>query len=218
VCSNPNKAAAKIKHQDRLYNFAGKKLQYRQKVDITYKRNVNRIAIGASRDRSDLQELISHILGQVRKGQEALARGYAQEQKIDEGQYGVSRTANRNQYLALLNQQANLEQVIDKTYGANMDKAMLGISRKAQGMLAEQKKSIMIRPEFGPDTMYVGQSGFDKLKQGVGLATDIASLVTGVGNISQSFKPKTTSWKPGDFSNPGWDYRKAWREYAKDAA
>ena len=209
MCSNPNKAAAKIRHQERVYNFNSAKLKYKQLVDISYKRNVNRIAIGASRDRSDLQEQASHILGQVRKGQEALARGYAKEQKIDEGQYGVSRTANRNQYLALLNQQANLEQVIDKTYGANMDKAMLGINRKVQGMLAEQKKSIMIRPEFGPETMYVGQSGFDRLKQGVGLATDIANLVTGVGNISQSFGTKS-SYKLGDFSNPGWDYKKAW--------
>ena len=86
---------------------------------------------------------------------------------------------------------------------------MLGVTRKAQGMLAENKKSIQIRPEFGPDTMYVGQSGFDKLKQGVGLATDIANLVTGVGNISQSFGTKS-SYKLGDFSNPGWDYKKAW--------
>ena len=209
MCSNPNKAAAKIRHQERVYNFNSAKLKYKQLVDISYKRNVNRIAIGASRDRSDLQEQASHILGQVRKGQEALARGYAKEQKIDEGQYGVSRTASRNQYLALLNQQANLEQVIDKTYGANMDKAMLGINRKVQSMLAENKKSIQIRPEFGPDTMYVGQSGFDKLKQGVGLATDIANLVTGVGNISQSFGTKS-SYKLGDFSNPGWDYKKAW--------
>ena len=209
MCSNPNKAAAKIRHQEKVYNFNSAKLKYKQLVNISYKRNVNRIAIGASRDKSDLQEQASHILGQVRQGQEAFARGYAQEQKIDEGQYGVSRTASRNQYLALLNQQANLEQVIDKTYGANMDKAMLGINRKVQGMLAEQKKSIMIRPEFGPETMYVGQSGFDRLKQGVGLATDIAGLVTGLGNISQGFGTKS-SYKLGDFSNPGWDYKKAW--------
>ena len=209
MCSNPNKAAAKIRHQERVYNFNSAKLKYKQLVNISYNRNVNRIAIGASRDRSDLQEQASHILGQVRKGQEALARGYAKEQKINEGQYGVSRTANRNQYLALLNQQANLDRISDETYGAKMTKYMLGVTRKAQGMLAENKKSIQIRPEFGPDTMYVGQSGFDKLKQGVGLATDIANLVTGVGNISQSFGTKS-SYKLGDFSNPGWDYKKAW--------
>tara|TARA_R100001082_G_scaffold110930_1_gene92474 strand:- start:3640 stop:4272 length:633 start_codon:yes stop_codon:yes gene_type:complete len=209
VCSNPNKAAAEIEQKKRLYKYQADKIKYKQNVEISYKRNVNRIAIGASRDKSDLQEQASHILGQVRKGQEALARGYAQEQKIDEGQYGVSRTANRNQYLALLNQQANLDRISDETYGAKMTKYMLGVTRKAQGMLAENKKSIQIRPEFGPDTMYVGQSGFDRLKQGVGLATDIAGLVTGLGNISQGFGTKS-SYKLGDFSNPGWDYKKAW--------
>ncbi len=209
MCSNPNKAAAEIEQKKRLYKYQADKIKYKQNVEISYKRNVNRIAIGASRDKSDLQEQASHILGQVRKGQEALARGYAQEQKIDEGQYGVSRTANRNQYLALLNQQANLDRISDETYGAKMTKYMLGVTRKAQGMLAENKKSIQIRPEFGPDTMYVGQSGFDRLKQGVGLATDIAGLVTGLGNISQGFGTKS-SYKLGDFSNPGWDYKKAW--------
>ena len=184
VCADPNagaRAAAKQRHQEKVYKYKSDSIKFWNKETSYVKKSQFIQGIGESRARSDIRQLIERKRGQALSSKEKLAQQYATTQYVDEG--GGSRTAGKNQYLKLLNQQAAIDNSLSQLAGRGQSILLEKQKRIRTGMLAKNKDQLGLLPEFGS---LVSDPGADKAGQFMGaLSTglSIASLFVAGSDI-----------------------------------
>ena len=153
MCADPNagaRAAAREKHREKNYQFKSNALKYWNK-ETSYVRGRQTAATGYSRTKSDIYEQALNIQGQGRKLQEQATTEYGQKRFVDEG--GSDRRAGRNQYIALLNKQSDIESKINNTFGRTAAKAKVGATRQYQNYISRNREKLGLPPEYGAPVM-----------------------------------------------------------------
>lgn len=157
MCADPNAGAiqeAKMRHETRLYEYKGNQLKFWNK-ETSFQTQEDKNVIGYSRDLSDIQVALETQQGKTFLASQNLARKFAKEQFVDEG--GRSRTAGRNKYLALLNEQGKVDSQLSKMVGRGQAIAEIGAQRKYDAAVAKNRQSLGPPPAFGAPTMIPGR-------------------------------------------------------------
>jgi len=177
VCADPNagaRAAARQQHQQKVYNYRSNSIKFWNR-ETSYKRKAQFIqGIGESRARSDIRQLIERKRGQALSGKEKLAQQYATTQYVNEG--GGSRSAGRNQYLKLLNQEKTIDNSLSQLAGRGQSILLEKQKRVRSGLLARSKNTLGLRPEFGSLVSDPGADTGAQLMGAISTGLSIASL------------------------------------------
>jgi len=177
VCADPNAGArqqAKIRHQQKMFKYKSDSVKFWNR-EVSYAKKASFIqGIGESRARSDIAQLIERKRGQTLSTKEKLAQKYATEQFVPTG--NNSRNAGRNQYLKMLNQQADAEKSLSQLSGRGQGILLERQKRIRSGMLAKAKDDIGPRPEFGAPVMMPGKDTGAMFMGALSTGLSIASL------------------------------------------
>ena len=180
VCADPNAAArqaAKEKHLNKMFAYRSNSVKYwNRETDFKNKKQFIQ-GIGESRQLSDIKQGIEQKIGAGLSGKEKLARQYAATQYVNEG--GGARSAGRNKYLALLQQDAQIDSGIAKLAGRGQAIALEGQRRTRASMLAKNRSALGVRPEFGAPVMMPGRDTGAQIMGAVSTGLSIASLFAG---------------------------------------
>ena len=180
VCADPNAAArqqAKERHANKMFKYKSDSVKYWNK-ETSYVRKAQFIqGIGESRARSDIRQLIERKRGQVLSSKEKLAQSYATTQYVDEG--GGAKNAGRNQYLKVLNQQADAEKGLSQLAGRGQGILLEKQKRIRSGMLAKAEDDVGARPEFGAAVTMPGRDTGAMFMGALSTGLSIASLFAG---------------------------------------
>ena len=177
VCADPNagaRQAAKIKHQEKMYNYRANSLKYwNRELDFKNKKQFIQ-GIGESRQLSDIRQAVMNKRAAGLSAKEQLAKSYAASEYVNEG--GGSRSAGRNKYLQLLQQDAKIDAGIAKLSGRGQGILLEGQRRTRQKMLAKAEKGVGARPEFGMAVQMPGRDTSAQLMGALSTGLSIASL------------------------------------------
>ena len=180
VCADPNagaRQAARERHANKMFKYKSESLKYWNRETSYVKKAQFIQGIGESRARSDIRQLIERKRGQVLSSKEKLAQSYATTQYVDEG--GGARNAGRNQYLKLLNQQADAEKGLSQLAGRGQGILLERQKRIRSGMLAKAEDDVGARPEFGAPVMMPGRDTGAMFMGALSTGLSIAGLFVG---------------------------------------
>ena len=180
MCADPNAGAreqARARQRQKDYEFRANSVNYWNK-ETDYIRGREQIATGYSRDISDIEQALSKSRGGAFTQYENIAREQASKAFVDEG--GRSRTAGRNQAVALLAKRAEVE---NKLYGFSTQgvaQAERGAFLRRDTRLGKNRSQLGLPPEYGQQVMMppkdtMGQF-LNAAKFGLQTATSIAAL------------------------------------------
>ena len=115
------------------------------------------------------------------KAREAIEAGYtkyfAGKATVDEGGQSRRRTTGLK---ALLRAQGKPENQVQQEFGANMSRRFVARRRKYQGVLAKNRQSLGIRPEYGAPVLMPPS---DYLSGALSIASSIASIYSGFKGV-----------------------------------
>ena len=184
VCADPNagaRQAAKERHANKMFKYKSDSVKYWNR-ETSYVRKAQFIqGIGESRARSDIRQLIERKRGQVLSSKEKLAQNYATTQYVDEG--GGARNAGKNQYLKVLNQQADAEKGLSQLAGRGQGILLERQKRIRSGMLAKAYDDVGSRPEFGMAVQMPGRDTGAMFMGALSTGLSIASLFVPASDI-----------------------------------
>jgi len=179
VCVDANAAARNAARQrwmekDAKYKSESLKFFNREAQAV---RGANLAATGFSRAISDDYTRARYAQGQAFK---ALEQGYSayfgSKDTVDEG--NRSRTAGRRNLVKLLQARGKLEAGIENEFGANMARRFTARKRKLQGVLAQNRQRLGIRPEYGAPVLMPPS---DRLSGALSIASQVAGIYSGFG-------------------------------------
>jgi len=178
VCIDANagaRRAAKQRAREKDSVFAQKKLQFFNK-ETSLARAKNRNIIGYGRDLSDAYVRAIYTQGKGRLRNQAITAKYFRSKKVNEG--GRARKFGRAQYLDLLRQQSQIENINRNNFGRNMAYAQTGATRKFQAANARAREKLGIPAAYGAPVM---MPPTDRLTGALQLASTAASIYSGFG-------------------------------------
>ena len=177
VCADPNagaRQAAKERHANKMFAYKSNSVKYwNRETDFKNKKQFIQ-GIGESRQLSDIRQAVEQKRAAGLSAKEQLARRYAQAEYVNEG--GGSRSAGRNKYLQLLEQDAKIDAGILKLAGRGQDILLEGQRRSRSAMLAKNRKALGARPEFGAAVMMPGKDTGAQFMGALSTGLSIASL------------------------------------------
>ena len=183
MCADPNagaRAAAREKHREKNFAFKSNSTKYWNK-ETSYVRGIETAATGYSRTSSDIYEQALNIQGQGRKLQEQATAQYGAAQFVDEG--GRSRSAGRNQYLALLNKQSAIESKINNTFGRTAAKARVGAARQYQNAISTNREKLGLPPEYGAPIMMPPRDTMGMMMNALSFGLNVATGFKALSDI-----------------------------------
>ena len=179
VCTNPYKHEAKLNKHKRDYRFRAEENKFRGK-EASWKMGQNRNVIGLSRDRSDIYTKKLDIIGKGRQlSEEATKQYYISDSSVKAAEGGRSRTAGRNDYLALLAKTSQIENKIDNVLGPESATAMQGIDRKYQNKVAMNRQKLGLPGQYGPAVFERQQSPWERIQPVVQFAKTAMTFAGG---------------------------------------
>ena len=177
VCADPNagaRQAAKERHANKMFAYKSNSVKYwNRETDFKNKKQFIQ-GIGESRQLSDIRQSILNKRAAGLSAKEQLAKSYATSQYVNEG--GGARSAGRNKYLELLQQDAKIDAGIAKLAGRGQGIYLEGLRRTRSSMLAKNRKALGTRPEFGAAVMMPGRDTSAQLMGALSTGLSIASL------------------------------------------
>ena len=180
MCADPNAGAreqARARQQTKVYDFKSKSIQHWNK-ETDYVRGKEQIATGYSRDMSDIQQALSKSRGGAFKQYENIAREGAINEFVDEG--GSSRTAGRNQAIALLAKRKEVENKLYNFTTQGVAQAQRGAFLRREGNIGKNRARLGMVPQFGQPVMMPGKDRMGQFLNaaqfGLQTATSIAAL------------------------------------------
>ena len=180
MCTNPYKHSAKLEKYKRDYRFRSEENKFRGK-EASWKMGQNRNVIGLSRRRSDIYTKKLDIIGKGRQlSEEATKQYYISDSTVKAAEGGRSRTAGRNDYLALLAKTAQIENKIGNVLGKESALAMQGIDREYQNKVAKNREKLGLPGLYGPAVFERQQSPWERIQpvlQAVSFATGTYSAM-----------------------------------------
>ena len=179
MCTNPHKHTAKLEKHKRDYAHRSEENKYRNK-EASWKMGQNRNVIGLSRNRSDIYTKKLDIIGKGRQlTEEATRNYYVSDSSVKAAEGGASRTAGRNDYLALLYKTKQIEYKIGNVLGKEGDAALQGIDRVYQNKVAMNRNKLGLPKEYGPAVFERQQSMWEKIQPVVQFASTVMGMPTG---------------------------------------
>ena len=177
VCADPNagaRQAAKIKHQEKMYNYRANSLKYwNRELDFKNKKQFIQ-GIGESRQLSDIRQAVMNKRAAGLSAKETANRSYAASQYVNEG--GGARSAGRNKYLELLNAEAKIDQGISKLAGRGQSILLERQRRVRASKLSGNLKEVGLPPDFGAPVMMPGRDTGAMFMGALSTGLSIASL------------------------------------------
>ena len=177
VCADPNagaRAAAREKHRQKMFNYKSDSVKY-WNTESDVKRKVQFIqSTGRSRQLSDIRQAVLTRRAAGLTAKEKLNQAYASKQYVPTG--NESRTAGRNQALALMRQEGKIDAGITNLAGRGQGILLEKQRRVESGLIAGQYKRTAVRPEFGAAVTMPGVDRGAQVMGAVSTALSIASL------------------------------------------
>ena len=180
VCADPNAGAreqARARQKQKLFEHQSNSVKYWNK-ETDYVVGKEKIATGYSRDMSDIQQALSKSRGGAFAQYEKIAREGAMTEFVNEG--GSSRTAGRNQAIALLAKRAEVEDKLYNFSTQGVAQAQRGAFLRRESQLAKNRARLGVVPQFGQAVMMPGKDTMGQFLNaasfGLQTATSIASL------------------------------------------
>ena len=177
VCADPNagaRQAAKARHQEKVYNYKANSAKYfNREVDYAAKKKFIQ-GIGESRQLSDIRQAVMQRRGAGLSAKEKAAKSYASTQYVNEG--GGARSAGRNQYLALLDAERQIDSGIAKIAGRGQAMLLEKQKRITNQKLAANTKELGMVPQFGAPVMMPGKDTGAMFMGALSTGLSIASL------------------------------------------
>lgn len=166
--------AARQRHAEKDAKYRSESLKFFNREAQAVK-NQDLAARGFSRSISDDYQMALYSQGQAFR---ALEKGYASyfagnKETAKQFEAGRSRTAGRKNLIKLLQARGKLEAGIENEFGANMQRRFVANRRKYQSVLAANRKSLGIRPEYGAPVLMPPS---DRLSGALSIASTIASI------------------------------------------
>ena len=179
--------AARQRHAEKDAKYRSESLKFFNREAQAVK-NQDIAARGFSRSISDDYQRALYNQGQAFR---AIEKGYASYFKGDKNtakafEAGRSRTAGKKNLIALLQARGKLEAGIENEFGANMQRRFVAQRRKYQSVLASNRQSLGIRPEYGAPVLMPPS---DRLSGALSIASSIVSIASGGVDIG-----KTMGW------------------------
>ena len=178
MCVDANAAArnaAKQRWMEKDAKYKSESLKFFNREAQAVK-NSNLAATGFSRSISDDYQRARYAQGQAFK---ALEQGYtsyfASKETAKALEGGRSRTAGRKNLVSLLRAQGKLEAGIENEFGANMQRRFTAQRRKYQTVLAKNRQTLGIRPEYGAPVLMPPS---DRLSGALSIASQVMSIGT----------------------------------------
>ena len=184
MCVDANAAArnaAKQRWMEKDARYRSESLKFFN-IEAQAVKNSNLAATGFCRSIYDDYQRARYAQGQAFK---ALEQGYSsyfankETAKALEG--GRSRRAGKKNLVSLLRAQGKLEAGIENEFGANMQRRFTAQRRKYQTVLAKNRQTLGIRPEYGAPVLMPPS---DRLSGALSIASSVASIGTGFGGPS----------------------------------
>ena len=177
VCADPNagaRAAAKEKHRQKMFNYKSDSVKY-WNTESDVKRNVQFIqSTGRSRQLSDIRQAVLTRRAAGLTAKEKLNQAYASKQYVPTG--NESRSAGRNQALALMRQEGKIDAGITNLAGRGQSILLEKQRRVESGLIAGQYKRTAVRPEFGAAVTMPGRDTGAMVMGAISTGLSIASL------------------------------------------
>ena len=180
MCVDPNAGAreqARARQQQKVYDFKSNSIKFWNK-ETDYVRGKEQVATGYSRDMSDIQQALSKSRGGAFTQYENIAREGAMNEFVDEG--GNSRTAGRNQAIALLAKRSEVENKLYNFTTQGVAQAQRGADLRRESRLAKNRASLGMVPQFGQPVMMPPRDKMgmflNAAQFGLQTATSIAAL------------------------------------------
>ena len=177
VCADPNagaRAAAKEKHRQKMFNYKSDSVKY-WNTESDVKRKVQFIqSTGRSRQLSDIRQAVLTRRAAGLTAKEKLNQAYASKQYVPTG--NESRSAGRNQALALMRQEGKIDAGITNLAGRGQGILLEGLKRNRTQMLAKAETSVGARPEFGAAVTMPGRDTGAMFMGALSTGLSIASL------------------------------------------
>ena len=174
MCVDANAAArnaAKQRWMEKDAKYKSESLKFFNR-EAQAVRGANLAATGFSRAISDDYTRARYAQGQAFK---ALEQGYSayfgSKDTVNEG--NRSRTAGRKNLVKLLQARGKLEAGIENEFGANMARRFTARKRKFQGVLAQNRQRLGIRPEYGAPVLMPPS---DRLSGALSIASQVMSI------------------------------------------
>ena len=179
VCTNPHKHEAKLNKHKRDYRFRAEENKFRGK-EASWKMGQNRNVIGLTRDRSDIYTKKLDIIGKGRQlQQESEKKYYVSDSTVKAAEGGRSTKAGRNDYLALLNKTAQIENKIDNVLGRQSASAVHGIDRKYLNEVAKNRQKLGLPGAYGPAVFERQQSPWERIAPVVSAVSSVTGIIKG---------------------------------------
>ena len=177
VCADPNagaRAAAKEKHRQKMFNYKSDSVKY-WNTESDVKRKVQFIqSTGRSRQLSDIRQAVLTRRAAGLTAKEKLNQAYASKQYVPTG--NESRSAGRNQALALMRQEGKIDAGITNLAGRGQGILLEKQRRVESGLIAGQYKRTAVRPEFGAAVTMPGRDTGAMFMGALSTGLSIASL------------------------------------------
>ena len=177
MCQDPNKQArqnARAKNAALLRGYRNKANLFHSNEQLKEKGNQEGI-VSFTATRGDGQERAYEIAGKAREASVASTVAYAQQQRVDEG--GGARNAGRNQFLAMLSKNAQIQNQVTEAWGVGIQKHENKAFRELKGY---QRKLDEKYPGWKPTPPQLvpvpGKDKFGTLMDGINKAKTVGAL------------------------------------------
>ena len=179
MCVDANAAqrqAARERAAQKNAIFAQEKLKYFNK-EASFSRALDTNLMGYGRDVSDAYVQALYTQGKGRSAVERAARTYFATAKVNEG--GRSRKFGVRDYQTLLQKRAEVDAIVDTTFGRNFAYFQEGARRKYQASNVEAREALGLPATYGapvmmPPTNRLG-GALQIAQAGLSIATSAAS-------------------------------------------
>ena len=175
MCVDANagaRAAARQRKLEKDAVFKQKALQFFNK-ETTFERTMDRNVLGYSRAEADAKSRALKLQGKGRRIKQDAVAKYFRTKKVNEG--GRSRKYGKAQYQALLQQEAKIDNAINRAFGADLAYAQTANQRQFLAANARAREALGVPASYGAPVMLPPTNR-------LGGALQIASQVVGIGS------------------------------------
>ena len=194
MCLDANagaRAAARQRKKEKDAVFKQKALQFFNK-ETTFERVMDRNVLGYSRAEADAKSRALKLQGRGRRIKQDAVAKYFRTKQVNEG--GRSRKYGKAQYQALLQQEAKIDNAINRAFGADLAYAQTANQRQFLAANARAREQLGVPSSYGapvmlPPTNYLGGA----LQVASSVASIVSAFPTSDINLKENIKEITTS-------------------------
>ena len=180
MCIDANagaRAAARQRKLEKDAVFKQKALQFFNK-ETTFERTLDRNVLGYSRAEADAKSRALKLQGRGRRIKQDAVAKYFRTKKVNEG--GRSRKYGKAQYQALLQQEAKIDNAINRAFGQDLAYQQTANQRQFLAANARAREALGVPASYGAPVMLPPTN---RLGGALQIASSVASIYSGFKGI-----------------------------------